>query len=248
MKRQKGFTLIELMIVVAIIALIAAFAIPALLRARMTANETGAVAGLRSLVANQATFQSVCVVDQDEDGTGEYGLFEELAGAAQCRGVVTGSPSPAPAQRNPGEFMQQVYGQVTAAGYAQKSGYYYVLYLPNMPGGGYVPGDPTVSDPVAGAGAADVDAVDDQEVYWMAYAWPVSAGRSGNRVFAVGVDGTIYFTKNDDLATTPTFYNGVGAVPASDACLMAGVGEIQFPIASDGEVGTDLNVWMPLSN
>ena len=144
--------------------------------------------------------------------------------------------------------MQQVYGQVTAAGYAQKSGYYYVLYLPNMPGGGYVPGDPTVSDPVAGAGAANVDAVDDQEVFWVAYAWPVTAGSSGNRVFAVSVDGTIYFTKNDDPAVAGTFYSGTGSAPASDACFVAGATEAQFPIASDGEAGTDTNVWLPMSN
>ncbi len=49
MKRNKGFTLIELMIVVAIIAIIAAIAIPSLLNARKAGNEASAISSLRTL-------------------------------------------------------------------------------------------------------------------------------------------------------------------------------------------------------
>ena len=49
MKREQGFTLIELMIVVAIIAIIAAIAIPSLMNARKAGNEASAVSSLRTL-------------------------------------------------------------------------------------------------------------------------------------------------------------------------------------------------------
>ncbi len=49
MKRNQGFTLIELMIVVAIIAIIAAIAIPSLLNARKAGNEASAISSLRTL-------------------------------------------------------------------------------------------------------------------------------------------------------------------------------------------------------
>ena len=58
-RRDPGFTLIELLIVVAIIAIIAAVAIPALLRSRVSANESATIGDVRAVISAQAAYHSV---------------------------------------------------------------------------------------------------------------------------------------------------------------------------------------------
>ena len=215
-RRQTGFTLIELMIVIAIIAIIAAIAIPNLLAARLSANETAAIATLRNIISAQAQFQQGAKADTDTDGTGEYGGFVELSGGGAGRMAAVLNPP----------VLSGAFRILNANGQVSRSGYFFRIYLPTAAGAG-------VGEPQAGYTAALVNA-DLSETTWCAYAHPVNFSQSGNRTFFTNQGG-------DVVATEKNTYSGTGAGPGSDAAFKV-AGSITGAVAI-GVAGADGNVW-----
>ena len=83
--KKRGFTLIELMIVIAIIAIIAAIAIPNLIEARKHGNEAAAIGALKTTNSAETLFREG---DKDQNYTLHYGNIQQLSNTTLIDGVL----------------------------------------------------------------------------------------------------------------------------------------------------------------
>jgi prepilin-type N-terminal cleavage/methylation domain-containing protein len=223
MRKLRGFSLVEMLIVVVIIAIIATIALPNLLSSKIDANETAAVTTLRQTVQSQLLFANRGEADLNGNGMGEFGTFGEMSGNIAVRAASGGTKFLDPGVINPS------FRTISPTGEMFRSGYYFRIYLPGPAAEGILE--------LPGGGAAPTVDPDRAEQMWCAYAWPQNYGASGRRTYFVNQHGDILWTESST-------YSGAAApiVPAA-AFLPGGPAVSINGTMAVNQVAQDGNTW-----
>jgi hypothetical protein len=202
-----------------VMSMVSSVAIPKLMAARLTANEANAIHVLRKISRAQAMLQADTTFDRDRDQKGEYALLEEL-----CRVDLR---DPESASSDEAMFSSASFKEF-ASGVGMRGGY---LFRVDLRAGAMN----VVSDPASAKGIA----ADAAEARFVAYAWPLQAGSTGVRVFAIDSNGIVYATQNNGKEQG---YSGRVRPPQPNAwCLDAK--DVQEQFKPDVHLGGDGASW-----
>jgi len=207
--------------------------IPDMKEEKIRTSEQQAIATLQKIALAQKDFKTASIVDQDGDGTGEYGFLQELSGVLQPRG----------ANFKVMRILDEKYGRASKDGVVTLAGYKYMMYLPGAGGQGAL----AELNPLPGPSRTNADL---QEKKFICFAWPEKYNVTGRRRFLITEAGSIYFS--DGFIEGNAYYKDNGTdIPPANAAMKAGLSRAEYSelcasLAGAYEVACDGMIWEPL--